>query len=311
MKQFSRFRPFGHGAIKGEALGKRLYDAALEAIGHDANFAGDENLRGKLYADAMLAASARIMVEKAHAEMHPLSTEQFLELHETENGLSATPGQSRRSRQAFLQQIKALDINGRISTIHQALQTFLGDALVGYRVVRRTELGAEEKSPNPRGNQSDWQTPMRVVRFLVPAAQKSRNLRIPVEFVGGDVELFSVGQQVVANAGSYARSEVVTILASSANSITARFTKPHDAGTFMVGGHHPRHWSSKRTHIIILGDGKALDPTVVSGVNLLMRRLVKGTARWCCVDETTAFTSGPFLVGEGLLGVTTIGATSI
>jgi hypothetical protein len=310
MKKFTRFAPFGHGAHPGEPLGRRIYQASLEAIGYDKNFA-DENLLGELYANAMLAASARLMVEKAHAELHPLTTSQFLELHEQENGITPFRGTTKRYRRELLYALKRLNLNGRVSTIHQTLQEFLGDDFVGYRTVRTSELPAQAKAPNPAGNQSDWDTPMRVMRASVGVVHLNRDLRIPVEFVAGDSEAYSVGQSVVIDAGSFGRSEVITIAARTSATITATFKKPHDPGVFIVGGHHPRHWTTKRVHLVFLRNGKAIDPIVRGSVELLMRRLIKGTARWYVLDENDPFTSGPFLLGESYLGATSLGATSL
>lgn len=311
LKKFTRFAPFGHGAHPGEPLGKQIYRSLLESHGYDENFSGDAYLKGKLFAEAMIAASAVLINNKAKAELHSLSTSQFLELHELENGVVATAGQTKRQRRALLNVLKRLTLNGRVSTIHQTLQELLGDALVGYRTIRASELNSAMKTPNPRGNQADWETPLRIVTLDIPVVKKNVALRVPATFAGGDSERFSAGQKVVVSAGTYSRSEVVTLLAADTLSITAKFQKPHCAGASVVGGHHPRHWSGKRTHLVMLRDGAASDATITGQVNVLMRRLVKGSAVWRCIDETTPFTSGPFTVNGGLLGRTTIGATTV
>jgi hypothetical protein len=309
MKKFTRFSPFGHGAYPGIPLGKRIYQAMLEAYGYDDNF-NDENLKGKLFADAMIAASARLMVEKARAELHPLKTSQFLELHERQNGINPPPVATLHDRRKVLYAIGRLDLNGRVSTIHQTLQEFLGDDMVGYRTIRVNELPSQARTPNPAGNQSTWETPLRTVRMLAGVSRLRTDLTIPVEYVAGDTELFSVGQSVVVDP-SYGRAEVVQILSRTNTTITAQFTKPHDRGICIVGGHHPRNWSTKRTHLIMLRNGKALDAIVRSSIELLMRRMIKGSARWYILDESSAFTSGPFKLGESPLGVTSLGATSV
>lgn len=306
----SIFAPPGHRLISGrEPIGKRYYNDKVRNYGADQNFPDDEYLRGKLYADAMLSASIHLLLDRARAELHPLSTQTFLPLHEQEIGAKPLPGDTLKQRRERVYALRRLNLNGRISTIHAALKDFLGDDLSFYRTTRVSELRTFDKGPQNRTNflHVGRQTPIRLIRFIAPIVRLNVSLKVPTEFVGGDPEPYTVGQVVLVDPGRNSRGERVTIEAIDDTSLTATFRQPHDKHTVVTSGHNPRYRSTKRMHHIVLRNGAASNPHVVATLHELMRRLVKGAAVWQVLEETNAAEAGPFQPGVSPPGITPIG----
>lgn len=309
----SIFAPPGHRLISGrEPIGKRYYNDKVRNYGADQNFPDDEHLRGKLYADAMLSASIHLLLDRAKNELHPLSTQTFLPLHEQEIGATALPSDTLKQRRERVYRLRRLNINGRISTIHAALKDFLGDDLSFYRTTRVGELRTFDKGPQNRTNylHVGRNTPIRMLRLTVPVVRLGVSLRVPTEFLGGDPEPYTVGQVVLVDPGRNSRGERVTIEDIDATGLTATFQQPHDAQTVVTSGHNPRYRTTKRMHHIVLKNGAATDPYKVATVHELMRRLVKGTAVWQVLEETATATAGPFEAGVSPPGITSIGVVT-
>jgi hypothetical protein len=303
----SRYAPPGMREFSGrEPIGKRLHLDKLRNYGADKNFPDDENLKGKLFADAMIEAVVWRLMERAHAETQPRSTQTFLPVHEFQNGLVPFVGETDAARRNRVALFTSLTLDGRVSTIDAALRELLGDKLAFYRTRRLNELTSWDRDADdrPHRNYPGRSTPIRVMRTVAGVAKIGEPLIIPVEFVGGDPEPYTVGQVVMADGGSNARAERITIEAITDTTITATFQFPHDTGTTLTSAHFPRASSSKRMHHIVLNDEWALDPNTRAEINQLMHRLIKGPAIWQIQQAVTASTAGPFIIGTSPIGVT-------
>ncbi len=324
--RFSRFTPFGMSQFSGnEPRARRIYHDLLANYGVEGNFPDDENLKGELYADAMLTAAAQQLCDKVLAELHPLSASQMLELHEHERGLVARASQTPEQRRRLLYVLRRLNVDGRVSTISQALGELRGDDLRFYRTVRTSELSTREKNINSASNHVGWNVPIRIMRLTVPLTRPARfppavrltqsglqqlavsgwRVRIPVEFVAGSPEPYTRGQYVTVNPGDYARCERVQLVGVDDGHLEFVALKPHDAGTLVTSGNHAREWTTKRTHQIVLRNGMAADEGVRASIDIVMRRLVKGSAIWNVVDE--AVVTNRFRVGASPLALSSIG----
>ncbi len=303
----SRFLPQGHTRRDPEdAPGWRHYVDKLRNWGVDDNFLDDDHLRGKLYADAMLTQDVQLLLDRAKAELHPLSTQTFLELHEQQLGAVPLEGDSLKTRRERVYAYGRLLLDGRVSSIDATLRQFLGSLYAFYRTTRVNELTSFDKSPQNRTdfNHVGRQTPIRAMRATVGVVRLGVQLTVPTEFLGGVTDPYSVGQVVLFDAGRNDRTERVTVLGCTDTTITAVFSKPHDAGAFVTSGHQPRYPSAKRMHHIVVKDDGALNPSTRGTVNELMRRLVKGTATWQVLQETDPSTAGPFILDESPMDAT-------
>jgi hypothetical protein len=106
--------------------------------------------------------------------------------------------------------------------------------------------------------------------------------------------------------------ERVTILAvdTTAKTVAINATIPH--GFDVVGFTHPYPaWrSTKRHSLVVLSVSAAADPEKRRKVNELMQRMARTVSTWDICAGSGSSTTGPFTVGGGLLGITTIGAVS-
>jgi len=305
----SRFAPPGHRKISGEEpLGKRFYLDKVRNYGADDNFPDDEYLRGKLYADAMLSASVQLLMDRAKAELHPLSTQTFLPLHEAELGLVPQPGDTLHTRRKRVHLFKRLALDGRYSSILDALIELLGSSLVFYRTTRFSELLPFDRSPQSRGdfNHVGRDVPVRVVKTLAAIVRLGVSLPVPIEFFGGSPAQYSVGQTLLIDPANSKLGERIVVEAATDTTITATFTKPHGEGVVITSGHFPKYPSIKRVHHILLSSG-ATDPSVRNVINLLMHRVVKGTATWQVLEETSVGTAGPFILDQSPMDATPFG----
>src|SRR5262249_11391681 len=109
-----------------------------------------------------------------------------------------------------------------------------------------------------------------------------------------------------------ARSEVVVVTNTAtfgaAIFFEAQFALAHDDGVFVTTMPYPLWASTKRHALIVLTSAAAADPEKRRRVHNLMRKIARGVSTWSICDGGAGKTNGPFRVGVGRLGVTTIGA---
>lgn len=319
--KFSRFTAFGHfGFSGGQPEAYEIYEQSRRNLGVDQNFPDDENVDGKLFADAMTIASVRNSITRAFNQSNPLKATDFLEMLEWEHGVVPLPTQSVRERQIQLANIVSLNIDGLFSTISQELKDLLGDDLVFYRTVRYDELTSRDDfgaGDVNRTNYPGWDVPIRIEKLSWAVAKKGLALVITDKVFGSDEHRFKKGQVVLVNPGHNARSERCVVDYASGDEyatsqtghsyLMLKFKYPHDAGTLITSGHYPGQFSNKRRHIICLKIDAARSANVRHSVDLLMKRLVRGTSVWQICEETDeSGVTGPFTIDSSHLGLATI-----
>jgi hypothetical protein len=134
-------------------------------------------------------------------------------------------------------------------------------------------------------------------------------ITVPAEIVvngSGKSTPLVAGDKFVIDVSSYTRVETVevatVVTTNTMLSVTGTFTQPHDRDVLMTTGRHPNQATSKRHNLFILSDAAAVDGVKRKRFHRAIRRLLRGVSTWSLGDA-----SGPFKVGVGRIGVTTIG----
>ncbi len=288
----SKYTSFGNWSFAGEdPIGKVIEDDKLINIGFEDNFVNDPYLKGKLYADAMTTASVRDVADRLRFELHPLHAQTFLPLHEAQLGIIPYAGQTKQARRQLVWTVMRLNLDGTLSAIHAALQDLLGSKLSFYRTTYLSELRYTDRVRPGSDFEQSYDVPIRLVKLDVPVAKLYTPIQVPVTYVAGDTSPFQLNSYLFAEPGNHSRHEKFQILNQDDTSITAQFTIPHDAGTFIRSGHWPCWPTLKRMHHICLTGSNATDKNLRAQIDFLMHRMVKGTATWQVLEESAAATS--------------------
>ncbi len=121
-----------------------------------------------------------------------------------------------------------------------------------------------------------------------------------------------VGDVLVVDPVSNLQIERITVTGIDAigtlwRTFIGTFTKAHSADVPATTMSFPYWRSTKRHNLIVLTDVAALDAETRRKANEWCARLLRGSSTWSLAGETAAGVTGPWRVGAGRVGVTTIG----
>lgn len=308
MPRLSAFTPCGHLTLSGRhAHGQDIYEQLRAGMSPDKGYttAWDSNVQATLYARAMAVASAQYTLERAGNQNDPRTATEMLP--ELERDFRAVPGpfdtaQDRRDRLA----VKVLASRGaRRESVEDALTTALGDGFRAYLTTDTADAAVDSAAPGDVGNFVAPGTPPKVVRLTNGASITGLSSTVAYELLLG--EALQVGETLCVDPDpGQTRTERVTVTALGSGTLTTTFQHGHDVDTVGTAGYAPVWTSTKRHALVVLSDAAAVDAESRRVASETMARMVRGVSTWDVCDD-----SGPFKVGVGRLGVTTIGAVTV
>ncbi len=319
MPLLSRFTPCGMLAMSSRPSHAETIFKALVRSQGDAYAAGGPH-EAKLYAQAMGLARVQYALERAGNQQFAKRATDFFDILEHEHGLVPRPDATDAERTAELAARMLLPGGASQANVERALSELLGDDFVAYRPTPVDEMvlypAAIGDSP------MNLVAPEVVRKRLVITGAISTGLGAPqqVRYLetrteADDTALLAAEGDVLVVGPGTATEERVTVTAISTvgdeHFLTAAFDQPHPANTLATTAPYPMWTSTKRHSLIVLTAAAAADAEKRRKVHDLMRRVARGVSTWEIAAESEPGETGPFKVGEGLLGITTIGTITL
>lgn len=319
MPRFSRFAPLGllrFSRRKPDAAA--IYEASAANLGGQFSLEEGGYVEATLHAQALGMARVRRRLRAAAEQRLPSRVSCLLPVREDELGIVPGPFDTMAERRAVLASRFLAARGGTKLNIQAALTELLGADFLAY--VPTPTADAEVYPPT---------LPSTAVHFARPGVAR-RALRIIGPIVGGtgtySYETIQqpqdaltpeaidpvVGDVFVLSAGQVGIEEAVTIdgVDTTARTVTFTSVRPHGIGSVAFTHPYPAWRSTKRHSLVVLSASAAADPEKRRKVNELMQRMARTVSTWDICAGSGSSTTGPFTVGGGLLGITTIGAVS-
>jgi hypothetical protein len=319
MPLLSRFTPCGFLALSSRpSHAETIFRAMVRSQG-DAYASGGPH-EAKIYAQAMGLARVQYALERAGNQQFAERATDFFDILEAEHGLVPRVDDTMAERTAELSARMLLPGGAAQSNVERALTELLGDDFVAYRPTTTDEmvLYPEDIGDSPM----NLQAPNVVRKRLVITDAISTGLGAPQQVAyeetkteAEDTALLAAEGDVLVVGPGTATEERVTVTAISTvgddHLLTATFEQPHPPDTLAITAPYPMWTSTKRHSLIVLTADAAADAETRRKVHDLMRRIARGVSTWEIAAESGPGETGPFKVGEGLLGITTIGTITL
>lgn len=280
MPLYSAFTGYGHLAYSSRTpRAQVVYESLREGMGdlYDETFDGIQ--QGRLYAQAMCIASAQLQLERAANNANPSKATELLALLEQDYQVTPEYGATLEERRAELAARAEASKGCSRTVVEAALSNLLGSDFVDFITV-----------PDPEDVVTWPSSPGTVGVFAAAGAQKKSFVIAPA--VSITLTPITVGYTTIAGSekpiagesytvdpDSRGAPERVTILSSTATTITATFTTAHEPGTVATTP-HPMWISNQRYNLIRVTRSCAQDPVKVRKINELMARMLRGVSQW-------------------------------
>lgn len=311
MAGFSAFHRFGNGFTfsSRKPLGRKLYEQIVASYGgvyQNTSFSGPFAARS--FALAMTVARARTTLERAANQADPLKVYDLLTAKEREYSLAPGPNDTLYQRRQALAAAMKLPLGPRRTNVEYQLSTLLGSDYVAFLTQSQTD-GTDWSFPSNFADVGIFNDPAtwKTVTLDAPITALGSPLTIHYTHVTGDSGSILVGDRLVVQPGDLGQQEAITVTARTDTTLTTTFTRPHESGVQAIRRPWP-FWLSAQMHcLVVVKNGRATDPVLRRNVFLLLHKLLGATASWDVVEENaTPHTTGPFLPGSGLPGITPI-----
>lgn len=303
MPRFSAFNPTRFSSRPRAA--ELIYKAMVADLGGDQNYSDDFDspAMARVYANAMAFGAAKEALERAGSQFRPTRVLELLPTLEAEYGLKPEPTATLAERRADLAVAMRIARGASRENVEGILAEILGDDFVAYHTVDKDDAVASDATPGDSGIYVTPGTERSIFRLTSSVTTIGAPTTVNYEAVMGARDELLVGEKIAIDSGDPGCCEVVTITAATSSTLTATFTSPHTSGLLFATGRFPNLWSTKRTNLFVLSDAAAVSPRSRRRANRAIQRLLRGVSTWTLADD-----SGPFRVGVGRIGVTTIGA---
>jgi hypothetical protein len=341
MPYLSAFTPLGLlMCSSAPSHAERFYYAQLEALGGQFRAEEGDHVEATIFARAIGLGVAKRVLEHAGDQQDPALVQECIEYREGEYGAIPSPRDNLTVRRARLAALRRAPKAATAVNIATELRELVGDAFVAFRPTEYSEAAVD---PPALGDQPMNLQPAEVARKNIRILDGvSANLGSPKTVMYDDLDpngpteesglsgaptapistvALLVGDTLVVDPGHNMQRERVVVTAAGAiydssearwyRTFTATFTKAHDADIPATTMPWPFWRSTKRQNLVVLTLEGASDAETRRKVNERMARMLRGVSTWQITAEETAGQTGPFTVGGGLLGVTTIGAVSL
>lgn len=327
---FSAFAPFGMWEFSSKPThAETLYFSMIAGLGGQYSTEPGSREDAKIYADAMALACALYVLEHAGAQVLPTQLVEMLPVREGEYGVVPGPRDTDDERRAAVAAAFLLPRGAARTEVDYSLRTLLGDAFVAYRPTPADEA---MQWPTDLGDQpQNLQLPTvarKLIRLTAPVVSglgSPQNVRyarfVPDPNPDASIHSLLVGDVLVIDPGDLDRAETVTVVAvgeevefeTTYTTFRATFNNVHAAGVPGTTAPWPVWVSSKRVNLIVLTGEAAANADIRRRANEHLRKQLRGISTWYLAGETSpgSMTTGPFQVGIGKLGITTIGSIAL
>jgi hypothetical protein len=286
---------------------EQIYGEMVKSLGNGKNYSVefDSLVAARLYANAMAFGRCKYEIERAGQQFRPSRALENLPLLERELGVVPEPGSTIAQRRAAVVVESRIARGASRTNVVAIMGELFGADFVDYVTNPIDTSGRWPAYPPHAGVYVKPGTPRSVFVLLASVTAIGVPVTVQVQLITGLIGQLAIGTRFIIDSGNFSRQEACAISAvsgsgESVRTITATFTKPHTSGVVLATGRHPTQYTSKRENLFVLSAAAAADATK----RRRLHRAARGISTWC-VSES----SGPFKVGEGRLGITTIGPT--
>jgi hypothetical protein len=287
---------------------QQIYEEMVKSLGSGKNYSDDWDslVAARLYANAMAFGRVKYEIERQGREFLPTKALENLPKLEREYGLIPEPGASTSARRAEVVVAARVARGASRINVEAVLAELFGADFVSYVTTEIADVVVSPVTPIDAGVYSKPGT-LRGAFAILWGVTTGAPVTVACRLLAGSAASLRAGVRVVIDSGDFGRQEAVTVTAVTPNgsdfNVTATFTKPHNHGTVLATGRHASQATSKRSNLFVLSDSAAEDAKKRRRLHRAARRLLRGISTWSAADS-----SGPFDVGVGRLGITTIGA---
>lgn len=288
---------------------ERIYAEMVKSLGSGKNYSieFDSLVAARLYANAMAFGRCKYAIERLGQQFRPSRALENLPLLEREYGLVPEPKASIAQRRAEVVVAARVARGARRSNVEAILRDMFGDDFLEYVTTPIADAIVSPADPTETGVYERPGSPRAAFALLVPVARIGTPITVGLRRLAGTSAALRVGARVTVDSGDYGRTEAVEVTAVATAgeqiNLTATFTKPHNRGVVLATGRHASQYTSKRHNLFVLSAAAARDAHARRRLHRVARRLLRAISGWSVVD-----TSGPFRIGQGQLGITTVGA---
>lgn len=318
--RFSRFCPLGllrFDRRKPDA--RNIYEAKVANLGGQFSLDDGGYVEATLHAESLGMARVRRRLRTAAEQRLPSKVSCLTPVRERELGIIPGTDDTMAERRSVLSARWLASRGGTKLEIEAALRELLGSDFIAYIP---TDTGSAvtypASLPSDATNFALPSVTRRIVRIFGPVVTGSA--AYAYEVIGQPVDPLSnasndptVGEVCVLSPGQVGIEEAVTIDAVDvvANEITIAPSRPHGTGETLAFFTPYASWrSTKRSSLVVLTASAAANAEKRRKVHELMQRMARTVSTWDICAGSGTSTTGPFTVGGGLLGITTIGAVS-
>lgn len=291
---------------------EKIYDEMVRLLGSGQNYTDDFDslAMARIYAFAMAFGRVKYELERAGSQFSPDKALDLLPALEREYGLVPEQGATVSERRRDLAVAMRVARGARRTNVESVLAELFGSAFIKYITIPVANAVLSTSTPAARGVYDLPGTPRTIWRLTHAISLTFTPVAIELEIVAGDRVAPEPGRRVVIDSGDHGRVEAVTVATAAfvgptLMSLTATFTKAHTAGTLLATGRHPNLASTKRRNLFLMSADAVRENKKRRKLHRNAHRLLRGVSVWAATDG-----SGPFKVGVGRLGITTIGTVT-
>ncbi len=311
MPAFSAFTPFGALRFSSRpSHGEQIYREMVKSLGSGKNYSDDFDslAMARVYANAMVFGACKYSIERAGNQFRPSRALELLPALEAEYGVIPDPSATISERRSELAVAMRVARGAKRSNVEAVMTELFGADFVEYFTVPVADAETTTGSFTDFGVYVKPGTPRVVFRLRHPIFDLGSPITTTADLVAGTPRAFEPNTRIIVDPGDYGRCEAVTLASSTYDTdlrrltFTTTFARPHNTGRLIATGRHPNVATSKRHNVFVMTSEAVRDNRTRRRLDAAARRLLRGVSTWSTTDG-----SGPFKVGVGRLGVTTIG----
>jgi hypothetical protein len=313
MPKFSAFTPFGMLAFSGQpSRAEQIHRSIKASHGADVVTEDPEGaLPARWYAWAMAIARASYTLERAGNQADPRRVTEMLPVMEAAFGVTPGYNDTIEQRRAVLASRHLLATGNIQQSVLVALQTALGSDFVAWRPTPQSEA-TSYPPPSAAYGSFKQDARIKVVTTLSSVAFNNTPVWVRYRHRSGDSSPLQAGEVIVIDPGRVGQSERVTITEAAETRFLATFVRAHEAGALMTTASHPFWFNTLRHSLVVVKNGRALNPEVRRKVHETLNLFLQGSASWDIVEENSApGSAGPFRINQSGIGIVPLGTISL
>lgn len=310
--RYSCFSSFGLLRFSSKpSVARKIYDAQKKNYGSGFDFTIGTHAEARLYASAMGLGRAAAAIERAGSATDYGKIYELIPVAEKDWGAKPGATATIAERRTGLQRQYRINRGSRPESLDDELATLLGDDFIAVRAVAPDE--AVSNIDDGPYNFTRIELEPKIVTLAEPVGTLGVPLTVAYSYDDNlPAVLIQKGDVLTVQPENTGLAEVVTVTGATSSSLTATFTKAHDAFCYATTGHWPNLWSTQRFLYVVVTEEAAADFETRRKIHELMHRLVRATTQWAIVEEPLiGALIGPFTVGVSPIGSTPIGTLTL